>query len=206
MPDWKRTYNWTRLWRERSGDADAPPDTVSLEGKTYGQIAHLPCLVLLGEPGMGKSHELRAEWETLRRASSNGDTACWRDLNAYTTSDDLVRDVFESGPFASWRSGAHNLTLFLDSLDECKIEIKPVAKRLGVELTRYATDRLRLRIACRTADWSPVLERALGEAWGDAGVGVYELQPLDMRDVGEAVSANGLDPQGVVNLSNGGEW
>jgi predicted NACHT family NTPase len=195
VPDRIRTYNWTRLWRERSSDADAPPDAVSREGETYEQIARLPCLVLLGEPGMGKSHELRADWETLHCASSDDNIPCWRDLNAYTTSDDLVRDVFESEPFASWISGTHNLTLFLDSLDECKIEIKPVAKRLGVELTRYATDRLRLRIACRTADWSPILERALREAWGDAGVGVYELQHLDMRDVGEAVSANGLDPE-----------
>jgi predicted NACHT family NTPase len=190
-----RTYNWTRLWRERPSDAEAAPDIFSGEGKAFGQIAHLPCLVLLGEPGMGKTHELLAECEALSRPPSEGDATCWKDLNAYTTSDDLVHDVFESEPFASWSSGTHNLTLFLDSLDECKIEIKPVAKRLGVHLTRYPTDRLRLRIACRTADWSPVLERYLRQAWGDDSVGVYELQPLSLQDVGEAAQVNGLDPQ-----------
>ncbi len=196
MPGQVRTYDWIRLWREQSGDDEAPRDIFSGEGKAFGEIAHLPCLVLLGEPGMGKSRELRAEYDRLNRnPPEEGHRAEWRDLNAYTNDALLVHDVFEAEPFASWRLGSHHLTLFLDSLDECRIEIKTVATLLATQFRRHPTDRLQLRIACRTADWSFPMEQALREAWGDDNVGVYELQSLSLQDVSEAARANGLDPQ-----------
>ena len=75
MPD--RVYNWKRFWCPRTGylnlsdggylyDPNSEwghaynPDVVTLES-----IVHTPCLVLLGEPGIGKTYALTAEYEAV---------------------------------------------------------------------------------------------------------------------------------------------
>ncbi|HBE57380.1 MAG TPA: hypothetical protein DDW56_07565, partial [Cyanobacteria bacterium UBA11366] len=67
----EQVYDWKRFWCPRSGninlgdrgylvDPDSEwgqhfnPDLVSLDA-----IAHIPCLVLLGEPGIGKSQGMK---------------------------------------------------------------------------------------------------------------------------------------------------
>ena len=66
----KKVYNWKRFWCSRSRqfsladtgylyNPDAEwgniynPDLVTLD-----KIANIPCLILLGEPGIGKSEEM----------------------------------------------------------------------------------------------------------------------------------------------------
>src|SRR5205814_8639499 len=57
----------------------------------------------------------------------------------------------------------------------------------------HPTDRLSVRIACRTAVWpSAVLEAALCRIWGEPAVGVFELAPLRRRDVVAGAEVSGL--------------
>ncbi len=127
----RQSYNWKRFWCPREGninlvdggylhDPDSKwghiynPDVVSFES-----IARVPCLALLGEPGIGKSHTMQAEREAIdARIEEEGGETLWLDLRSYGSEDRLVRNLFESTTFVSWATGQQRLHVFLDSLDE----------------------------------------------------------------------------------------
>lgn len=200
-------YNWRRFWCPRTGninlsdrgylyDPDSEyghihnPDVVPFES-----IENVSCLVLLGEPGIGKTYTIRkAERNAIdARVEQEGGQTLWLDLSSYESEDRLVRDLFGSREFVSWRNGTHRLHVFLDSLDECLLEIRKLATLLPDEFKKHPVERLYLRITCRTADWRNILEDGLGELWGKDAVGVYELTPLRRVDVVEAANVSGLD-------------
>ncbi|NSW84362.1 MAG: hypothetical protein HPY90_14060 [Syntrophothermus sp.] len=207
-----RAYNWKRFWCPRTGRIDLSdggymvdpdsewghiynPDVVPFES-----IAGVPCLVLLGEPGIGKTFAMQAGYEVVKvTAKDQGDDIFWLDLRSFGSEDRLVRNLFESTTFTRWLGGEYRLHLFLDSLDECLLRIDTVATLLLDELKKYPVERLCLRIACRTADWPNVLERGLRELWGEEAVRVFELAPLRRVDVREAAKVNGLDPDAFTN-------
>ena len=169
-----RVYDWKRFWCPREGtinlsdrgylyDPDSEwghiynPDLVQIES-----ISETPCLVLLGEPGIGKTYALEAERIAIEnKVTGEGDQSHWLDLRSYGDENRLVRDLFECETFDSWSKGEHVLHLFLDSMDECKLRIDNLAALLVDELKKYPVERLRLRIACRTADWPIYLEAGL---------------------------------------------
>lgn len=176
------------------------PDLVTFEA-----IAESPCLVLLGEPGIGKTHAIQAEQDRLiNKIRQQGNLALPLDLRSFTSEDRLVRKLFESAIFTSWVGGTHHLHIFLDSLDECLLRIDTVATLLVDELKEYRDEleRLYLRITCRTAVWPRVLEEGLKELWGKDFVGVYELVPLRRVDVREVADANGIDPNAFLQEVN----
>jgi predicted NACHT family NTPase len=168
------------------------PDVVPFEN-----LNHRPCLVLLGEPGIGKSTALEDELAALRpRADVAGEAVHELNLKAYGSEDRLVRALFDNATFRAWLAGSHVLHLVLDSLDECLLRVNTVADRLVEELRRYRAHatRLRFRVACRTAEWPTNLEIGLRELWGQNGVGLYELAPLTRADVMAAATAYTVDP------------
>ncbi|MCI0615497.1 hypothetical protein L0244_21110 [bacterium] len=202
----RQNYNWKRFWVARSGNINLSdggylwnpdsdfgriynPDALSFEA-----IAKVPCLVLLGEPGIGKSNEINRQWEhTHQRSKETREVALRFDLRVYQTDVRLCQEIFEANEdFQKWRNGISNLHLFLDSLDEGLLEIRTLANLLNSELRKYPVERLYLRIACRTAEWPSILENGLMELWGKNSVGVYELAPLRRIDVIEAVKVKGL--------------
>jgi hypothetical protein len=154
-----------------------------------------PCLVLLGEPGMGKSDCLN-EFQARVAAAlpNNGDHVFVCNLNRFSSDTLLVQSVFHHPTFQAWKAGETTLHLFLDSLDECLIRIETVATLLAAELGHLPLDRLRLRIACRTAVWPELLRSELQILYGDAAVRICELAPLRRQDVELAASDHGLDP------------
>ena len=170
------------------------PDLVVFE-----EIAHIRCLVLLGEPGIGKTKALETgKDKAADKIKKQGDQALFVDLRACGSEGTLYRRLFESSEFSLWKTGTHQLHIFLDSLDECLLRVDTVASFLVDEFRLYpeATQRIYLRIACRTAIWQRqgqlILEAGLKEIWERGGVGIYELAPLRRVDVVEAASVEGL--------------
>ena len=213
-----KVYNWKRFWCPREGklnlsddgylwDPDSEfgpiynPDVVP-----FGSIFNLPCLALLGEPGIGKSTAMQSQKESIDKlVTETGDASLWVDLRAYQTDGRLAQALFDAPIFRSWVNGKHQLHLFLDSLDECLLRIDTVAALMTEEFRKYPVDRLYLRIACRTADWPNSLEDDLRRIWGSEVVKVYELAPLRRVDVLEAAKSNGLDPESFLSeLDNKG--
>jgi len=205
-------YNWKRFWCPRGGRINlsdggflVDPDerwgsAMNPDVVPFGSVAHFPCLILLGEPGIGKSTALEGERDRAEeRAASSGGETHWVDLRAYQTDSRLHQDLFESPALCSWRQGTHHLDLFLDSLDECRMRIDNVAAVLANELEQLPVDRLSVRIACRTAEWPSGLESALRRLWGNDAVKAFELAPLRRVDVAEAARATGVDPNAFLS-------
>lgn len=199
----ERNYNWQRFWC-LPGSSVRVSDDGYLWGPgaynpnivTFEQIQHVPCLALLGEPGIGKSKALEREFSTLDDSlRGTDDSAVFLNLRSYGSEDRLVRALFESSEFTQWVSGSHRLHLFLDSLDECLLRIDTVAAILVDELEKYPLERLYLRVACRTAEYPSLLDQELRKLWGKENYQVYELVQLRREDIAEAVRVEGHDPQ-----------
>jgi len=200
-------YGWKRFWHPRGDeiplvDGGYLPDPESVgtyyrraDGLvTFSAIAHYSCLILLGEPGSGKSTAMETERESSDAAiMADGATVLRLDLHSYGSGTELLRDLFEHSTFTSWVTGTQTLYLFLDSLDECRFHIPTVAALLERELSKCPVDRLCLRIACRTADWPQTLEKTFEQLWEEDAVRAYELAPLRRVDVALAARTRGVD-------------
>ena len=199
-------YNWKRFWCPRTGSINLSdggylydPDTkwghaFNPDLVPFESIAEVPCLALLGEPGIGKTYAMQSERQHMNaKVKKKDEEILWRNLRSYGSEDRLVHNLFETTNFVSWVGGKHRLHIFLDSLDECLLRIDNLAALLIEELGKYPIERLNLRIACRSFDWPNSLEADLIKLWGHDAVKVYELAPLRRKDVIEAAKANGLD-------------
>jgi hypothetical protein len=190
-----------RFWRPRGGafagddggflrDPDAAwlgTQWANLGVLRSGALRDHRCLVLLGEPGAGKS-TAAANTDQL---VPGGVTVLPFDLAAYGAEERLVRDVFEGPTIGAWSAGTGELCLILDSLDEAQARVPHVGAILASRVRRLPCARLFLRIACRTADWPAGLEQSLTGAFGE--VAVVEILPLRRADVA-AIAANWCDP------------
>ncbi|WP_438003441.1 SIR2 family protein [Sorangium sp. So ce321] len=162
---------WTRFWipRETAPAFDgrgylADPELFGRDSNpqawTLEQVEDRPCVALLGEPGIGKSYVVRAYVAGLRAGSSTRllDVDCrWR--------PDLEKQLFATDEFKQWLAGRVPLTLVIDSLDEHPWGAYEVAAQLIDQIRRGPVDLLRLRIACRTAEWPEVLDEHLPLLW-----------------------------------------
>lgn len=198
------TYDWQRFWYRANNTnqfndgylytfesaslrRSYHPDVISFE-----EISEVPCLVLLGEAGMGKTHAISKEEEALRNRSIE---TLFINLGDCGSENTLIRNIFEEEIFLSWSKGTHQLHLFLDGLDECQSRIPTGPKLLINELKKHRDklNRLFLRIACRTGAWPNELENGLKQLWGESGVEIYVLAQLSEKDVKIAALKNGLE-------------
>ncbi len=199
-------YPWKRLWCPRGGvipltdggylaDPDIGGPSSNPHLVSFETIAEDPCLVLLGEPGIGKSNALATHvLETQQRGGAEVRYLHF-DLRAYGSEQRLQRALFDHSEVVSWQGDTSVLHLFLDSLDESLLRVDTVTDMLIEELERWPRHRLFLRIACRTADWRPTFEERLRHIWGHDAVGVFELAPLRRIDVSTAAHVEVRDPE-----------
>jgi hypothetical protein len=150
-------------------------------------------LALLGEPGIGKSTTLQEEADRVASLPADANVvSIYVDLRAFSSESLLCRRIFESDKFIAWKNGTSHLLLHLDSLDEALLRIDSIANLLASELPGLPTDRLSIRIACRTAVWpAGTLGLVLNRIWGE-GSGAFELAPLRRRDVFTALEDCGI--------------
>lgn len=200
----EQKYHWKRFWTLRDGtfrttekgylaDPEGPYGNIlNPEIKTLAELADVPCLALLGEPGVGKSWEI-APTHILASEIENGKNVLHFELRDFQTDLKLCQDIFDNPKFRAWSNTNNRLYLFLDSLDEGLLSISTLATLLTRELKRFPPDRLYLRITCRTAEWPDILEEGLKQHWGADSFKAYELLPLRERDIIAAVHAEGID-------------
>ncbi|MDZ7704031.1 MAG: hypothetical protein U5L04_06055 [Trueperaceae bacterium] len=158
----------------------------------------LSCLILLGEPGIGKTRELkRLHEEEKKLADDSGNLVLKYNLGNCTDAQELREKVFRSPVFRQWQSNENRLFLHLDSLDEGLLSLRRLSQLILAELkdegVKPHLSRLFLRITCRSAIWSSNFEHGLVDLWGDQ-VTPYELAPLRRVDVEQAASENKIDP------------
>ena len=199
-------YPWKRFWYPREGLASLADDGFLLDPDSeyaryyqsdavpYASISDTQCLILFGEPGIGKSIALRAEFEAVKAGvAATGDAADWFDLRDFSSEDRLERNILESEKVENWQGSQNTLHLFLDSLDEGLLRIDNISRVLLSVLEKLPTPRLRLRIASRPLDWQASLERGFVEIWGQDNVRAYQLAPLRKADVVVAAESSRID-------------
>lgn len=201
-----RVYAWRRHWLaldelsslERYGWlADPTSESAAFfrgKGQPLVKLHEKSCLVLLGDPGMGKTTSVRQD---IAEFKQDGATACCLDLADYGSLEELTQAFRDDPAIRAWVDGTHILHLFLDGLDEIRIMVKVAARRVARELKHLAPHaaRLRTRVVCRGADWpSMSLEKSLKDIFGSKSVTKLRLAPLTTEDVRMAAEAEGADP------------
>ena len=204
MPE-KEPFPWKRFWAVLGEEAlssegfliDPEAEFGRIENphaRSLEELSAEACLVLLGSAGAGKTYAVNQEFARLNAAGTEPGVRLV-DLAAFASEQHLFRDLFEASWFKAWKEGTHPLVLFLDSFDECLLDFRTLAKVLLAELGNCPTERLMLRIVCRSADWPPGFEEKLGNLWGQGRVKVLVLQPLRQTDVALAAESNGIDAE-----------
>ncbi len=208
-------FPWIRYWSPRGqtptvadGYLIGPESNVGFfEPKqnatlsTLGELGDVPCLVLLGDVGTGKSFEIAAEAQRVRRTEdSSAHATLLLDLKRRNSAL-IEKEAFSSPEFIGWVEGRHDLTLLFDSMDECWRRITELGPVLLAgfrpHLNKPNGRRLRLRISCRGAEWQEEIESELCRAFGEHAVGkkvqVWQIAPLTKENVSAAATACGLD-------------
>ena len=196
-------YAWTRYWCSREGtfrlsnDGFLAPMNESYRSlssvKEFAEIAETPILVLLGEPGIGKTFSIAQERGRLEaEVAARGEHVLWPDLRVVDSTDAFASEVTSTPEFTAWVRGEKTLHLYLDALDECMLRVQTLGSHLMRALRNGPPDRLSLRLTCRTAEWKNELEKELRDRFGAEQVKVYELLPLTRADVALAVVAHGI--------------
>ena len=140
--DHMRSRYWTRRGESPRLDYDGflldpPTEWGALANPAcavYDCLASTPCLILLGEPGTGKSTAITAAFAASNSAN-DGSTSLLFNLNEYQTQSELIEAITENRDFKHWLELDHRLVLFLDSLDEFSTTSKPSLAALRLLLT-----------------------------------------------------------------------
>jgi hypothetical protein len=170
--------------------------------------ADYPCLVLCGDPGLGKSTELSSLASTYQKTLGPSDNLIKLDFRDIPNENVFARKTFQSPQWQKWTAGPGQMTLIIDSIDEGLIKIPSFLRYLRAELDLYPIGRLRLVLACRAAEWPRAEGKYLLDLWGarlgqneevnptqDIKLfGTLELCPLRHQDVRLAATSYGLDP------------
>jgi hypothetical protein len=205
-------YDWERFWvdpRARSQigaddffqDPRAEPTWLrpNVDAVTLNEASSVPCLILLGEPGLGKSQAVK---DAARELAESPEKPLHQrvDLGAYADAGSIRARLIEGEPWEKWVTEGRTFHLFLDSVDEAMLQFAGVADFLIEELRAASgsLSTLRLRVACRSADWTSGLTDGLKDLWrekggGESTVRELSLAPLREVDLLSAGTAEGLD-------------
>lgn len=208
----KQTYNWKRFWCK-------PEETIVLDDNgflsdpdlnnkyfkattavSFDQIEGIQCLILLGEPGIGKSITLRSEFESLKEQSKNK-YLIYKNLNEFGDETRLIHEIFQSDEITKWLKSDDEMILFLDSYDECLLEIKKLPSIIKAQFEKLEdqASRISLRIACRTGYWTGSLNSFFELYFGENKVAIYELTPLRKKEVEIAAQLSGIATESFLN-------
>ncbi|WKT74958.1 NACHT domain-containing protein [Lysinibacillus fusiformis] len=187
-------HDWERYWYKRGQqlpykDGFFEPKNINiLTDKpsivSIQEILNNPCLVLLGEAGLGKStiiDQIVTEVKATLEESIQEILYC--DLRLISSEGSLDKVIFENKLFVEWISSNHKLYIFLDSFDEGLLQVGVLANLLAEKLKNYDVSRLMLRVACRTGVFPSTFEQDLYKLWGEENVGVFQLAPLSSENI-----------------------
>jgi hypothetical protein len=117
------------------------------------------CIVLLGEPGSGKSTEFEHQAELLKSKGKHSFLVRIRD---YRPGYSLGGLVAEQSSWMEWLNDREtDAYLFLDSVDEGRLQFDAVLRDIIDDIrNNLPYDRLKLRLSCRTRDWRDYTDRS----------------------------------------------
>lgn len=164
---------------------------------TYHDIAWVPFLILLGEPGVGKSTEL----ERIR--SHTREDKIYVDLSNCYNDENIVSTVFRNEQMEIWKNNNRKMYLFLDSFDECQSRIPHIGNLLVQEFKKLKNfkERLFVRITSRSTEWPSSFLDSIKQEWYPSKednqflkqIQIYNLAPLQLANITEVLNSKEID-------------
>ena len=189
----------------------------------WNELLKEPLVVVLGEPGSGKSWEFRWRCAAFQQ---NGDAAFLIELERLVAGTfDTLLAPGDRERFQKWRRGSHVAWFFLDSVDEAKIRRSTdfyAALDKVVAAIGGAMDRARILISSRISEWRPETDRQ--EVLGRFGTAlsrnrqeaeendreplIVQIVPLDRERVRTFAQRRGIEnpDQFLTALDNHSAW
>lgn len=159
-------------------------------GKTWEQVLERRYVVVLGEAGTGKSIEFKRRSALLRAA---GHASCFVDLS------ELVSEGFDDSRLGThWRKSKGEATLFLDSLDDAKLQRGTLERafRKLCDVLGDAWSRVRIVVSCRVSDWQVSIDESAFRGVIDSSTEdkllVVQIGPLEEAQVVAMATQNGV--------------
>lgn len=162
------------------------------------ELIQIPILILLGEPGYGKSHALEDERKRLENEHGE-DLVIFEDLKTFVPGSD--QRLLDSSTFKLVEQG-RRLWILLDSFDECTLPA-PGHWLISNFINKVNhPERVFVRITCRPSHWPELLEKAFSERWRsvvEAPVELWRLCPLRQDDIRIAAKTSQIDVEDFLN-------
>lgn len=160
-------YNWNRYWRYRQDTINYNSQGLFDERLNSGKIFNLTdkeddrWLVLLGEPGIGKSKTLIAEYERIK----NIQNSIFINLRDFIDSKWFEEKITETNDFNEWNQNErkNRLYIFLDALDEAIIQSKQNINYILDFLSSIDGENLFIRMTCRSSEWPDFISSRIVE-------------------------------------------
>ncbi|WP_162052992.1 NACHT domain-containing protein [Pontibacter pamirensis] len=226
-------YPWQRLWLQQGTtyrkdvNGFATFDQIHWGSEhrqafTLAQLKDVRCLVLLGEPGMGKTTELKLEADSAKdKDNENSTHQLYFSLNSRSSEEALITSLERKPEFTQWLKNDGPFYLYLDSLDEALLNIRTVLEAVTDWLhdnsdrfhiypdnaepeeseevnIQVSSRKLYLRISCRSAIWHELYKEQLESIFGSKQLQVLELAPLQKKDVALAARENEIDADAFI--------
>ncbi len=203
-------FPWKRFWvplhgkihlEQRGGFLSDPEDVFSkyLNPDVRSTEQAVPAgpglTVLCGEPAMGKTTALESY---LAGAGIPAGQLIKLAFRAIPNDRVFERQTIDSPAWAAWRAGTGEMTLVVDGVDEGLQKINGFVDYLAGLLQPEPVTRLRVILACRSAEWPAAEGAELASLWPARAAEaprslVWELCPLRRDDVEVAARASGYD-------------
>lgn len=205
---WKRY--WSPLGKEITSFSDDGffPDPDHSFGRHLNpavlsteQVLDRPCVVLCGQPGIGKTTVLLSARTAIESRPGADPRPLWISLRDIPSVEIFHRKAFETDKWRAWLNQADaRLTMVVDAIDEGLLRVPNFISYLTAELKEAPVDRLRLILVCRTAEWSLAEGGQLIGLWlTEKAEAVFELCPLRQQDARLAAQAWQVDADQFVS-------
>lgn len=158
----------------------------SIEQAEWEKWQDADCLVLLGEPGCGKSTEFDHQHQALVHS---GQYSFLIPLGGYFSGCALSDLVDDKARWNTWQTDHQAVAyLFLDSLDEGRLDFPQVLNAVAAQIRSLPYARLKLRLSCRIRDWRSTDTSSLARLFpkkenspDERATGVTELEVLGLH-------------------------
>ncbi len=208
VPKPKDQLPWTRFWSPRNS-RDHKPSREFLEDPYDAYAKYLleksdatplaeilpktGLLVLCGEPGLGKSTELRTLADELSKGTKATEKLIYLEARQFDSFPDLQNHLEVLDLWQAWLIDQQRTTIFLDGLDEGLIRMPTLVGRFRNYLENKPTPHLRLLLTCRSFEWPETEGARLASLWSEERESgyIYELEPLRRKDAALAAEARG---------------
>ncbi|MED1725708.1 hypothetical protein [Brevibacillus parabrevis] len=193
-------HNWKRYWYSRDKEhirswweKDEWFSFPVKESQCFVQIdelAHVPCAILLGDAGLGKSKVI--ESHLAQQTSRSHHVIDLRHVSSPTILKAEFEQIFQGD---DWKNANDIMYLYFDALDEGLLLIDNICNLLLKLFKQVERSRVYVRVACRPGLFPGSFERELRKLWGEQEVQVYQLAPLFLEDIALACNDYGIETE-----------